>query len=716
MSSTEAACTSKRKTQQNSTTYKKRDQTLYSLWRQSPKHLPLTPIENLSDKRKRSIKETPKNPLPDQKKVRRGLFNPADLLEKSQSPQLNISPESLSGLNTDLEDPVPIENINSSFSSEGNLKISPRAFPTGSNLSTTKLISKYKIVTPQSLPDSIPKHRRNEYIQTIAERQIDPWSFEKNLETLDLRSSLLSSNFSSDYVLLSGLLQKVSQALKKNGVKTIDSVHFPDIHIDSCEQLLEVLQGFLGQDDTDIPYVTAIHICIDVPKLTTIRGKSDDFTKLFVARNVEKVHVLSNNDTLNAFFQNIERKTSSLANFVCEIQCPTLSPQVLQRSTQVHQQYTLPFSSVVQRSPRSSSDTGSIVLPNANGEGENHHLLTHDFKITLSHEYSNYGLDPLTEQLGLTRFRESNIDGRGIHIAFLTSGILSHHLAFRNAIDEMQSFVPSEESDLTVDELGYGTACASIAGGRSFDYPNAHSPKSDLELQCLKFPPGVAPGAKLTILEVTSAASSQADPASIINALDYVRYIHENGKAVNIVCIPMGSTSYNREIQSKLSALQCLGIIIICAAGNTARNGIAYPAHHGGALCIGACDVNGARIASTPIGQELDFLAPGVSVRCAGTSTAGLWEVSYVNGSSGACAAVAGVVAVVLQYIRDVEETRDLFEKIDTHVIKELLKIASTHQTHHSEKDGYGSLDLNRFLAARPQEIRQKILKIISPD
>ena len=335
-------------------------------------------------------------------------------------------------------------------------------------------------------------------------------------------------------------------------------------------------------------------------------------------------------------------------------------------------------------------------------------------KIASSHEYPNHSLDPLTEQLGLTGFRESNIDGRGIHIAFLTSGISSHHLAFCGAIDEMQSFIPSEESDLTVDELGYGTSCASIAGGRSFDYPvNAHT---DLELQCLQFPPGVAPGAKLTILEVTSAASSQADPTSVINALDYVRYIHKNGKAVNIVCIPMGSTSYNREIQSKLSVLQCLGIIIICAAGNTARNGIAYPAHHGGALCIGACDVNGARIASTPIGQELDFLAPGLSVCCAGTSTAGLWEVSYVNGSSGACAAVAGVVAVVLQYIRDVKETKDLFEKIDTHVIKELLKIASTHQTHHSEKDGYGSLDLTRFLAARPQEIRQKILKIISPD
>ena len=293
MSSTEAAYTSKRKTQQNSTTYKKQDQTLYSFWRQSPKQLPLTPIENLSDKRKRSIEETPTNPLPDQKKVRRGLFN------------------------TDLEDPVPIENINSSFSSEANSEISPRAFPSGSNLSTTKLISKYQIVTPRSLPDSIPKHRRNEYIQIIAERQIDLWSFEEKLEELDLRSPLLSSDFSSDYVLLSSLLQKVSKALKKNGVKVIDSVHFPDIHIDSGKQLLEVLQGFLGQDDTELAvdkfHVAAIHICIDVPERTAIRGNCDDFTKLFVARNVEKVHILSNDYTLNAKqrYRNIVHKSTS---------------------------------------------------------------------------------------------------------------------------------------------------------------------------------------------------------------------------------------------------------------------------------------------------------------------------------------------------------------------------------------------------------------------
>ena len=685
MNSTEA---SKSKTRRNSNL----KQSTLSFFKRPP---PLTPIQNL--KREHVDEETPTNPLPDPKKVRRGLF----------------PPESFSGLGTDPEAPIPSRNENTSV--DASLEFPPRAFPSSSNPSE---ISKYHIVTPRNLPDSIPRDRRSEYIQIIATRQIDPWNFDEKLEELDLRSPLLSTDFSSDYVLLSSLLRTVSQALKKNGVKAIDNVHFPDVHIDSGEQLLQVLQGFLGQDDTDFEArkfnVAAIHIRIDMPMDIAIREKLEDFAKLFVARNVEKVVVHASSVHLNTFFREIKEILDSNSS-VCEMQLLTLEESpIAQHSTPSDQQYTLPFSSVVQQSQGSSCDerTGSMILPRTEGEGESHHMLTHDLKISSSHEYPNHGLD-LAEQLELKRFHESGINGRNIRIAFLTSGISCHHLAFQGAIDEMQSFVPDENSDLTIDELGYGTMCASVAGGRGFDYPvsaNARKP----ELQCLKFPPGVAPGAKLMILKVTSAASTQAVPASVIEALEYIKYIHGKGKQVNIVCVPMGSTSYNREIQNRISALQCLGIIIVCAAGNATRDGIAFPARCGGTLCVGACDANGARYASTPIGQQLDFLAPGLNVWCAGSSTAGLWEVSSATGNSCACAAVAGVVAVVLQYIRDIEETRDLFEKIDTHVIKELLKTASTHQTHHSEKDGFGSLDLTRFFSTSRQEIRQKILKIIS--
>ena len=596
------------------------------------------------------------------------------------------------------------------------MEIPPRAFPSTSSSSSN--ISKYCIVTPRSLPDSIPRDRRSDYIQSVATRQIDLWNFDEKLEVLNLRSPLLSNDFSSDYVLLSSLLRTVSQALKKNGVKGIDNVHFPDIHIDSGVQLLQVLQGFLGPDDPEFEMhkfnVATIHIRIDMPSNVTVSETLEDFTQLLIARNVKRVVAHASSVHLNSFFQSIKEILDS-DSFECEMQLVTPEEfPVVHYSVQSDQQYTLPFSSVVQRSLGSSSNvrTRSIILPPTEGEGESRHMLTHDLKISSSHEYPSNGLD-LTEHLELKRFHESGIDGRNIRIAFLTSGISSHHSAFQGSIDEMHSFVPGDDSDLTIDALGCGTMCASIAGGRSFDYPVSANTKKP-ELQCLRFPSGVAPGAKLMILKVTSAASSHAIPTSVINALDYVKYIHGKGKQVNIVCIPMGSTSYNREIRNRLSALQCLGIVVVCAAGNATRDGIAFPACCGDTLCIGACDANGARCASTPIGQQLDFLAPGLNVWCAGSSTAGIWEVTSATGNSCACAAVAGVVAIVLQYIRDVDETKDLFDKIDTHVIKELLKTASTHQTHHSEKDGFGSLDLTRFFSTSRQEIRQKILKIIN--
>ena len=87
-----------------------------------------------------------------------------------------------------------------------------------------------------------------------------------------------------------------------------------------------------------------------------------------------------------------------------------------------------------------------------------------------------------------------------------------------------------------------------------------------------------------------------------------------------------------------------MNIPVICAAGNGGAEGVNYPAKHAESFAIAAYDATVQNRNFSAVGPEVDFAFPGVNI--VGTYLNNGYAT--MNGTSFACPACAGVVALML--------------------------------------------------------------------
>ena len=286
--------------------------------------------------------------------------------------------------------------------------------------------------------------------------------------------------------------------------------------------------------------------------------------------------------------------------------------------------------------------------------------------------------------------------GRGMTLAVVDSGIEASHPAFGNII-EFQDFTGDV---FKTESCDHGTLCGGIACGKSFKYylyPNKEEKDRD------DFPPGVAPNTNLVICKALGDNTNNINP--IVKALQWLR-----GKNVDVVSFSLGTLNFNADIAQAITELIVYDkVTVVCAASNEGHRysqPICFPARFGHVLCIGSHGPHGKPSAFSPVGQDIDFLAPGEGVAGPSSSIYN-HHVRVDSGTSYAAPAVAGLICLIFELIKN--KCPDEFHHFkNPWVVKELLREMSTSPGNHSSDRGYGGLNPLSFFK-QPSGVLQKI-------
>ena len=277
--------------------------------------------------------------------------------------------------------------------------------------------------------------------------------------------------------------------------------------------------------------------------------------------------------------------------------------------------------------------------------------------------------------VGATAVRqELGVDGSGVGIAIVDSGVMLHDDLTANRVVSFVDFVNQQGNPY--DDFGHGTHVAGIIAGSGADSNGART--------------GIAPGSQLIVLKVLDG-SGQGRISDVISAIDYAI---ANRDALNIRVLNLSIAtgvyeSYNSDplTVAALAAVKA-GIVVVASAGNLGRSpdghgqygGITAPGNAPWVITVGASshmgtvdrsDDTAALFSSRgPVAVDTiakpDLLAPGVGIESLSApgstlfssmsayllpGTIPTWWPPYLSlsGTSMSAPVVSGTVALMLQ-------------------------------------------------------------------
>ncbi len=294
--------------------------------------------------------------------------------------------------------------------------------------------------------------------------------------------------------------------------------------------------------------------------------------------------------------------------------------------------------------------------------------------------------------------------GKNINIALLDTGTYPHPDLIRpvNRILYFKDFINGCE--FAYDDNGHGTFTAGIISG------NGCMSKDEYM--------GVAPGSRLISLKVLN----QSGNGWVSDVLSGLQWVFDNREKYNIrlVCLPLGSVNFLSFREDPLSvAAQILwdsGVVVCTSAGNNGPeySWVSSPGINPNIITVGALQSCGGAIsAAEPLSvfssrglskdgnRGPDFVAPGTGIISLNADLAfnPKSSLAYRNirldsyyrqgyGTSAACAAVTGTIALLLE--KNPQLTPDEIKSLLRHSCKS-LKLLKGQQ-------GSGLPDINKLL------------------
>jgi serine protease len=208
---------------------------------------------------------------------------------------------------------------------------------------------------------------------------------------------------------------------------------------------------------------------------------------------------------------------------------------------------------------------------------------------TLSNGYaSNFGVQ------GMSAWNTTS--GAGVTVAIVDTGVAYENFGAYSQAPDLggATFVSPKDfvnNDLHAnDDNGHGThVCGTIC-----QTTNNAAGCAGLAFSC-------------TVMPVKVLDASGSGQYSWI--ADGIRWAADNGASV--INMSLGGSSGSSTLQSAVDYAWNKGVVICAAAGNSGRNGIAYPARYSNCIAVGATRFDGARCSYSQWGNGLDVMAPG---------------------------------------------------------------------------------------------------------
>jgi len=251
-------------------------------------------------------------------------------------------------------------------------------------------------------------------------------------------------------------------------------------------------------------------------------------------------------------------------------------------------------------------------------------------------------LDQSTKQIGAPTAWQAGLDGKGVKVAVLDTGVDATHPDLAGKIAEAKNFSDSPD---TVDRFGHGTHVAATVAGTGAASGGSRK--------------GVAPGAQLMIGKVLGD-DGYGYESSIIEGMQWA--VADGAKVVNM-SLGGGPTDGTDPLSAAVDEISAQsGALFVVAAGNDgAESSIGSPGAAPAALTVGAVDRDDTLADFSSRGPRLgdeglkpEITAPGVGIvaaRAAGTTMGDPVDALYTaaSGTSMATPHVAGAAAIVAQ-------------------------------------------------------------------
>ena len=262
-------------------------------------------------------------------------------------------------------------------------------------------------------------------------------------------------------------------------------------------------------------------------------------------------------------------------------------------------------------------------------------------KIHLDGKVEATALDPYLDQVNAPEAWEAGLDGTGVGVAVLDSGIDEGHPALAGQVVAETNFTDEETAD---DEVGHGTHVASLLAGNGAGADGARQ--------------GIAPGAELVSARVLDS-ENQGLESWVIAGMEWAAF-----QDVDVVNMSLGGppAEHDDPVADALEALtRNSGALFVVSAGNRGGLGLVpysinSPGTAPSALTVGATRPDGVGAGFSSEGPTTgthllkpDMGAPGVEILGARAGARDSDLYVPMSGTSMATPLVAGAAALLEQ-------------------------------------------------------------------